>query len=178
MRLFAAVTPPPAIKDAIVERYMEIDRARWEKKANLHLTVRFFGDVGDEAASVLRAGLAELRRPAFALSLRGAGSFGRPARVLWLGVEPLGEISALAAAAEEVALRAGLEPEKREFSAHLTVARLKGCSPALVEKFVQRNAAFATAAFEIQTLDLYESVVSGSGAAYRVIESYPLEARS
>ena len=101
---------------------------RWTPAANLHLTIRFLGHVAMSLAEGV-AERVELSRPrGFEVRLGGAGVFkrGRMARVVWLGVaEGSRELAEVAGLVEAECVKAGLEPEGRRFSAHLTLARAR-----------------------------------------------------
>ena len=107
---------------------------RWTPAANLHLTIRFLGHVELSLAERIAGAVAAADRREFEVRLGVAGTFsrGRLARVVWLGVsQGEDEMAALAAAVEAECVRAGLEPESRRFSAHITLARARprGGSP-------------------------------------------------
>jgi RNA 2',3'-cyclic 3'-phosphodiesterase len=101
---------------------------RWTPASNLHLTVRFLGHVELEMAEGIADRVAATGPPAFEVRLGELGTFkrGRLARVVWLGLSVgAREAGALAGVVEAECVRAGLEPEGRRFSAHLTLARAR-----------------------------------------------------
>ncbi|HEY0831745.1 MAG TPA: RNA 2',3'-cyclic phosphodiesterase [Candidatus Dormibacteraeota bacterium] len=101
---------------------------RWTPAANLHLTIRFLGQVDQPLAEGIAERLEDRGLKGFDLQLGKLGTFkrGRLARVVWLGQRSGGDDAmALAADVEEECVRAGLEPEARRFNAHLTLARAR-----------------------------------------------------
>jgi 2'-5' RNA ligase len=101
---------------------------RWTPTANLHLTMRFLGQVETALAEGIADRVAATAPASFEVRLGDLGTFkrGRLARVVWLGLGAGGEdASALAELVEAECVRAGLEPERRRFNAHLTLARAR-----------------------------------------------------
>ena len=178
MRLFIAATPPSEIRDLLIKTYSEIERARWVKKNQLHVTLRFLGELEDDLAAVVRESLGEISAHQLSLRIKGVGTFGRPARVLWCGLEPPGEITALAKAIDENVLQAGLTADDKPFAPHLTIARFKNSPPPLIKRFLEQNEAFETPEFTIREFELYQSKLSSSGPEYSVLKTYPLADRS
>ncbi|MFB7593569.1 RNA 2',3'-cyclic phosphodiesterase [Streptomyces sp. NPDC056160] len=132
MRLFAAVLPPEDVLDALAAEVAALrglpgaERLRWTGRPGWHLTLAFYGEVGDDVVPELEARLAKAARRTepFPLALRGGGRFGR-GKALWAGVEgDLESLRLLAGRAEAAARRAGVEMgEHRRYKAHLTLAR-------------------------------------------------------
>jgi RNA 2',3'-cyclic 3'-phosphodiesterase len=178
MRLFIAVTPPEAMRDLVVETYAEIERARWVKKEQLHVTLRFLGDVEEEQAVLVREALRGIRAPALTLSIRGAGTFGRPPRVLWCGLDPEEEITALARSIDDAVVQVGLTEADKPFAPHLTIARFKNSPPAKIRSWLNGFEGLATPPFTLGEFTLYQSTLSSSGAEHSAVEVFPLEARS
>jgi 2'-5' RNA ligase len=101
---------------------------RWTPAGNLHLTIRFLGQVDQALAEAIVDRLEDRGLKGLDLQLRELGTFrrGRLARVVWLGLgSGADDAAALAADVEEECVRAGLEPEARRFNAHLTLARAR-----------------------------------------------------
>lgn len=173
-RLFVAIRPPPTVIEELMRLMGGIGGARWQTRDQLHLTLRFIGDVGPHQADDVHAMLAGVRQPAFEATLGGLGSFerrGQPEAV-WAGVVPHGPLKALHKKVDQAIVRAGLEPEHRAYSPHITLARLKrGAGPvrAFLEQPVARSAPFL-----VDSFGLYESKLTQDGAVYTIIERYPL----
>ncbi len=134
MRLFLAVFPPPEVQRAafaLIERLRRPgDEVSWVKQENLHYTMRFLGEVGEDGArrATEAAREAAARSTAFRAALGGLGAFPSPrrARVLWLGMSEGAEaLVALARDLEQALDRRGFAPEGRRFTAHLTLGRVR-----------------------------------------------------
>jgi len=125
--------PLPDTHREVLESYLAgcaslAPQFRWTPAANLHLTLRFLGQVELALAEGIADRVAASGPPAFELRLGELGTFkrGRLARVVWLGLETgAREAGVLAEVVEAECVQAGLEPEGRRFSAHLTLARAR-----------------------------------------------------
>jgi 2'-5' RNA ligase len=133
MRAFLALDLTPEVHARLVEVKRELAHlgaaVRWVRDDNLHVTVKFLGNVAENALDEVRALLhAALRDSApMAASVHGLGAFPdlRRARVVWAGVE-CAPLPALAAQVDAAAARVGVAPETRPFRAHLTLGRVNG----------------------------------------------------
>ena len=185
-RLFVALPLPGELRDeavALLERLRarcEADgwKVRWSRPENLHLTLRFLGDVPLAAAETLCARLRSVgaRHPAFRLSLAGLGTFGgrRGPRVLWLGVgEGSAEVHRLAEAVEATVRDAGFPPERRPFSAHLTLGRVRA-APADAGRTLAPMRSLYTSATRIERMVLYRSHLRREGPRYEPLCEAPL----
>ncbi|MDQ3471130.1 MAG: RNA 2',3'-cyclic phosphodiesterase, partial [Pseudomonadota bacterium] len=123
-RLFVAIRPPEEIRDLLIDAMDDSPALRWVGDEQLHLTLRFIGEVERPLGHDVAAALARIRFPAFDLRLKGVGRFEqRSGGALWAGVEPRAPVAELAAKIERACLAAGLEPERRAFHPHITLAR-------------------------------------------------------
>ncbi|GGX63269.1 RNA 2',3'-cyclic phosphodiesterase [Streptomyces minutiscleroticus] len=172
MRLFAAVLPPPDVTDELAaavaraRRLPGADGLRWTGRPGWHLTLAFYGEVGEEAVAPLAERLARAARRTdpFELALRGGGAFG--GRALWTGVT--GDVPALrllAGRAEAAARRAGLPMEEhRRYRPHLTLARARGRDRAVdLAPFTAALDAFAGRSWTVRELSLVRSNLPGPG---------------
>ena len=147
---------------------------RWEPAAKLHLTVRFLGQVELPLAHGIARAVEAERPPAFELAVEGVGTFqrGRLARVVWLGlsrgVEPARELARLV---EDRCRLAGLEPETRSFSAHLTLARARDRDGAPLPDL---GAPPALPPWRARELVLYRSRLGRGGSVYEPLETVSL----
>lgn len=176
-RLFAAIRPPAPVIDALLALEGGIADARWQDRGQLHLTLRFFGEIEASQAEDLAATLLQVRCEPFALALRGVGHFERRGRphTLWAGVAPSEPLAALQRRVEATARRMGLPPEPRRFAPHITLARLNSASgPAL--PFLAAHAALASEPWPVTAFDLIESTLTPAGADYQTVRRYPLAA--
>ena len=148
--------------------------ARWQDDAQLHLTLRFIGEVDRHQAGDIAAALASIRHPPFEIALDGVGSFGKHGKgALWAGVTPHGDLKTLHKKVDQACLRAGIAPDSRAYHPHITLARLgRGAGP--IEPFIARWAGLSSNAFPVDSLCLYESRLGSEGASYSIAECYPL----
>lgn len=180
LRLFAALAIPDDIAEVLLSQMKHVPGAKWRPRENLHLTLRFFGDVAEPVADDIDAELASIAEAhaPFELRLRGAGSFGgADPHALWVGAGESPALNKLAADCERAARRAGLKPEPRKFTPHVTLAYLSGAPLDQVQAFEARLSLFETRAFEVESFGLYASFTRKSGAnLYRLEAEYPLRA--
>lgn len=191
MRLFVGVELDAAARSkaaGVMERLRRRLRAaapdleaRWIAPGNLHITVWFIGETPEPRASELEPALsrAPFTTAAFDLELAGCGVFppSGPPRVLWIGVRRGGE--SMTELYREVGERLrpfGLLPERRPYSAHLTVARVKSVgragSKALRESLAHVRADCGVC--PVRAATLFRSRLSPHGAAYEPLLRVPL----
>lgn len=174
-RLFVALRPPRAMREALISAMGDVPGARWQEDGQLHLTLRFIGEVDRHVAEDIAAALGSVTHPAFSLRLDGIGCFDRRGRIdnIWAGVAPHDPCRSLHAAISRALIRAGIAPEQRAFVPHITLARLsRGPDSPASLPIGQLWPAPAEAMFE--HFILYESELGTSGAVYSAIERYPL----
>lgn len=175
MRLFLALVPPEPVRDALIGAMEGVAGARWQSDDQLHLTVRFIGEVDRRTAADLDVQLGRLRHPGFTVQLEGAGVFehrGRP-EALWIGAGPLAPLAALHAKADQACAMAGIARETRAYRPHVTLARLpRGAGP--LGEAMARIGRLGVLAFEARDLLLFESRLGASGAHYEALAHYAL----
>lgn len=174
-RLFVAIRPPREIRAQLLAIMRGVEDARWQDDDQLHLTLRFIGEVERTRAEDIAAALASVRQPPFELRLNGVGMFDTGGRRgnLWVGVEPPNAPKVLRDRVNGAMRRAGFAPEKRKFVPHITIARLRSSSGP-IEGFIAANGGFASTPFTVSEFNLYESHLHHSGARYEAIQRYPL----
>ena len=180
LRLFVAVSVPIEVLRAL-DRAIEPHRAglpgaRWTPVANQHLTLKFLGSLAAERLPALTeacGGVATgVATGSAAVSGLGAFPNERRARVLWAGIDdPDGVFVRLAGGLDARFAALGFEPEKRSFTPHLTLARLK--TPASVRALVE-EVAFRPEPFEVASFHLFRSHLSPKGARYEILDTFPL----
>ncbi len=174
-RLFTAVELPEALREDLSALETPLPGAVWTPEDNLHITLRFAGDVDNRTADDFAAELASIELDAFSLHLSGVGAFGgNDPRILYADVAPSPGLEQLARAHERAARNAGLPPEKRSFKAHVTLARLRRRPVDSVVRFLQRQARFASAPFAVTRFVLLSSRPKVGGGPYVEEASYPL----
>ncbi len=176
IRLFIALSIPESVQLRLSSLYGGVPNARWVKPENLHLTLRFIGEVENGAADDLDAALSGIVAPVFDLCISGVGHFGKAdaARTLWAGIETNDALNQLQAKVESAVVRAGLPAAQRRFLPHITLARPKRSPANRVEQFVADHAGFHAGPIIIDHVTLYSSFLSSSGAIYRPEAEYPL----
>ena len=174
-RLFVAIRPPEPIRDLLIDAMDDSPDFRWQDDGQLHLTLRFIGEVERPLGEDLAAALGRIRAPRFSIRIKGVGRFeARSAGALWAGVEPKEPLATLAAKVERVCVGIGLEPERRTFHPHITLARWKGRRGHELMRFLERQRTLASDPFEVGEFILFESRLSRHGAHYEEIAAYPL----
>ena len=176
MRLFVGVPLPDEVRESLGALCSGLPGARWVRPENMHVTLRFIGEVDRDTAEDIDATLAEVRAPAFALKLSGVGSFqsGRRVRVVWAGIEPCEALVRLHGKVESAVVRTGLESERRRFKSHITLARLKNTPSAKVGDYIEDRNAFAVEPFPVPHFTLFRSHLGREGAHYESLADYPL----
>lgn len=178
IRLFVAIDLPEAVKASLARLGGGVPGAKWVSIENLHLTMRFIGEVDEDAAGDIAAALDQIRAPAFDLTLSGVGQFAsrRAPRVLWVGVEKNQSLVHLNAKVESTLVRCGIAPDGRRFSPHVTLARLRGASRPRINSFVATNAMFTAGPVPVDSFILFSSFLGRGGAIHRPEAVYPLDA--
>ena len=178
MRLFIAIGLPEEIQDALSDLGNGLPGARWVPPENLHLTLRFLGEVDRRDAEDIDAALAEIRAPGFPLRIAGVDRFGdnRRVRQLWAGVEPHPGLLHLQSKVESAVVRSGLAPERRKFKPHITLARFRSSPGDKLGAFLSQHALFRLPPFEVDRFSLYSSFLSSSGSIYSEEAAYELAA--
>ncbi|MBJ6798616.1 RNA 2',3'-cyclic phosphodiesterase [Geomonas propionica] len=168
-RLFIAIELPEDIKATLSSFNAEIPALRWVPSDQVHLTLRFLGDVLPQTVAVLKKNLAAVSFTAFPLTLRGVGHFpthGHP-RVLWVGLEGSRPLLALQQQIESAVTGTGIPPEERGFSPHITLARIKENATAEVTHFEASHRMLSFPAFSAEGFILFSSVLTPKGAIHR-----------
>lgn len=175
-RLFVAVRPPEPIRDLLIDAMDEGSDFRWQNDEQLHVTLRFVGEVERPTADDLADALGRIRTHPIELRIAGVGRFEqRNSGALWAAVEPKPPLAALAAKVERVCQSVGLEPERRAFHPHITLSRWKGRRTREVQDFLERRRGLSSEPFTIDRFILFESRLSRHGAHYEEVASYTLE---
>ncbi len=172
-RLFIGIDPPALIKDQLLLLQGAVSAARWQTRAQLHLTLRFIGEVDRHQAQDVSAAMHSLSHPALALSLSGAGLFDKNGKVhtLYVGVSPEAQLKTLHNKVDQALVRVGIAPEKKAYLPHITLARLNHHRADLAS-FMALQGGVASAPFEVTDICLYESTLTRDGAVYTILGRY------
>ena len=174
-RLFVALRPPAHIRDRLIDVMEGVDGARWQDEDQLHLTLRYIGEVERSLANDLAEALQDIAMPPFEVALRGTGIFSRKGRAhtLWAGVAPQPELARLQRKVERRCQLVGIEPEHRKFMPHVTIARLNAASGP-VDAFLAEHAVTRFGNWQAENFGLFESHLRTGGSLYREVVDYPL----
>lgn len=177
-RLFVAVDLPQAVKSALQGLCAGVPGAKWRRQDQLHLTLRFIGEVDGGVARDVCDALDGVQAPAFDIAVSGVGHFGdkRRPRVLWAGVDGVDPLKFLRERVERTLVNIGLEPEGRKYRPHVTLARLQGARMHDVTEFESLHGDFRSVTFHVDRFVLFSSFLSGAGAIYTAEAEYPLDA--
>lgn len=174
-RLFVAIRPPATIRSQLLHLMEGVRGARWQDDGQLHLTLRFIGEVDSRVAEDVAAALGAVRQRRFSVALDGVGQFGSRGRpnALWAGVRPHDALAHLHRKVDQALMRAGLEPERRAYLPHITLARF-GRESGGLDAFLARHTGLSSDPFEVTDFALYESRLGHEGASYTIVERYDL----
>ena len=179
LRLFVALRPPPAIRATLLGLAGEIPGARWQDDDQLHLTLRFIGEVDRRTAEDVADALGRIVARAPFVALAGVGRFEKRGRTdaLWAGLAPHDSLQHLHRKVDQACVRAGLEPERRAYLPHVTLARLPRSASAgiEIERWLRAHAGLAGEPFALPHLMLYQSTLGQEGATYEAVARWPLD---
>jgi len=175
IRLFTAIGLPPDLTTRLSLMQGGVPGARWSPPENLHLTLRFIGEVDEAVANDIDDMLSGLRAAPFELTLKGCGSFGsKDPHSLWVGVAPCPPLLHLVARIDSLLQRMGLAAETRKYTPHVTLARLKDAPNQRVQAFLADHAAFTSGPFAVSAFGLYSSHTVSRGRQYVLERRYTL----
>jgi 2'-5' RNA ligase len=175
-RLFVAIHPPREIRERLIGLMGGVAGARWQSEDQLHLTLRFIGEADRHLTCDIDAALGAIHHPGFALSLHGLGAFERRGRpeILWAGVAPAEPVKTLHNKIDQALALVGVEPDRRAFAPHITLARLKP-SAGPIHHLLGEAGGLTGAPFPVDSFSLYESELTPSGAVHSILERYWLD---
>jgi 2'-5' RNA ligase len=178
-RLFVALRPPPAVRAALAATMDGVPQARWQNDEQLHLTVRYIGEVDGRMGEEIALALGQVRAAPIEVALSGVGAFDKKGRIdaLWAGAAPHDALAALHRKVDRALVRLGLPPEGRAYLPHITLARISrgaGFGPE-IERWRAAHAGLTSPIFRIEHLTLFESHLGGEGARYEVVERWRLD---
>jgi 2'-5' RNA ligase len=174
-RLFAGIELPDDACDELMRLEAPLNGARWQEHEELHLTLRFAGDVGNRQARDLADALATITVDVFTIKIKGLGAFGgNEPRSIWAGIEPNEQLEQLARACERAARQAGLPPETRKFKPHITLARLRGARVEAIAAWLQTHGGLSLPPLTIERFVLFSSKPNVGGGPYVIEDVFPL----
>lgn len=173
-RLFTALEIPEDICDTLIDLERPIPGASWVDADDLHITLRFFGDVSDELAHDIADLLDTTPSDAFAMRIAGLGTFGAEPRLLYAGVEPSPALESLARAHDRIARSLGLPKDKRPWKPHITLARLKDADPRPLARVLAEGPGLTFDPIFVHRYALFSSRPKVGGGPYVAEAYYPL----
>lgn len=175
-RLFTALEIPASLRTRLSLMRAPLNGARWVEPENMHITLRFAGDIDARTADDFADELADVSATPFPLSIVGAGAFGgRDLRVLWAGVEAGPQLETLYRANERAARAAGLDADPRTFKPHVTLARMRGVRQTAVARFLEEFGDLRLEPFTITRFVLLSARPGFGGPPYGIEAEYPFE---
>ena len=189
LRVFIAVEIPLPIRQAIHHQTKSLraalgrDLVRWVPFENMHLTLKFLGDVSPANVDLLSNMLTAetMNCTPFSMDIGGLGSFPTPrrARIIWIGIQAPAALESLQRGIESAATRLGYETEPRPFSPHLTIGRVRqqvsASDQQKVRAALEQTQVGALGTAEVTAVHLFKSDLKSSGAEYTCLFSVPLK---
>lgn len=174
-RLFTGIVLPQPLKQHLGFLKAPLPGAKWIDLENLHLTLRFAGDLSASDAREFYHELARISYAPFELHVHGLGVFGgKTPTSLWADIAPNPHLLELARLHERAARKAGLAPETRKFKAHITLARLKHSRPDRLVRYLESNGGFSSTPFLVESFAVFSARPHTGGGPYVVEETFPL----
>jgi 2'-5' RNA ligase len=172
-RVFTGIELPDDIVWRLSHIRSGLPGAQWIDPENYHITLRFGGDMSDRDADAFVRALDDVWFDSFDLEVQGLGSFGgNKPRSLWAAVKPSPQLDMLQKAHERAARIAGLPPETRNFTPHVTLARLRNTRPQAVAEYLSRQGGLFLPPFTVSRFVLFSSRPNTGGGPYLVEEAY------
>ena len=174
-RLFIGLRPPEPVREALLAAMDGIENARWQSDAQLHLTLRFVGEVSPPGANELAEALRSVRLAPFTVTIDGVGHFERKekANAVWARVSPGDPLVTLKKKIDRLCRELDHEDDHRRFLPHITLARLNsGSGP--IGRFLARHADLQVPPFTADRFVLFESRMGRGGSHYEPVADFPL----
>ncbi len=187
MRCFIAIDINEKIRAAIADLQKQLDAkvdikkgdVKWVEPANIHLTLKFLGEIKDEQADEvceISKKVAEAHNK-FDIDIESVGAFGgRSAKIIWVGVSKgADELIALQKDLEDHLAQAGYPPEEREFSAHLTLCRVRNPKSGVkLAEAVKQFEHLKLGSVAADALCVYQSQLTPQGPIYTLLGSFKM----
>ena len=175
MRLFVALSIPESVARSLMLLQGGVPGARWQSRDQLHLTLRFIGEVDGSDTRALDDALAGIDAPAFDLQLHGVGQFGnKQPHALWAGLRANDLLDHLQRKVDAAIRRVGQPQDAHKFAAHVTLARLRHPDLDRLRQWLVHHALYTSEEFPVGGFHLYSSKLTSDGSIYRVERDYPL----
>ena len=153
---------------------------KWVEEYNIHITLKFFGETEESRIPEICSTLRELagKRSPMTIRLTGLGIFGSSyaPKVIWVGIDPVEELSELMKQVHTGLAGAGFEPDRQNLVPHLTLGRVKLLhDKILFRRTLDQFRTMASLPLPISEIILYESILRREGPQYIALDKFPLE---
>ncbi|HEY1723474.1 MAG TPA: RNA 2',3'-cyclic phosphodiesterase [Magnetospirillaceae bacterium] len=175
IRLFVGLDLPEDLRDRLAAVGVGLPGMHWVPEDNLHLTLRFIGEVDEDVANDLHDALSGIHAAPFPLTITGTGIFetGHRPHTFYASVEKTDALSRLQNKIESVLVRAGQEPEGRKFTPHITLAKLRDTPASRLHDFLSSSALLHDE-WTVEYFTLFSSQLGAGDPVYTAEADYPL----
>ena len=182
IRLFTAIEIPEDVRDLLLDLQSGLPGATWSPWDNLHLTLRFIGEVPEPQVDEIEEALWRIEAESFVLQLKGVDRFGgegprSPPRLVFAGVEHDATLTRLQSKIEQALQGLGFEAERRKYHPHVTLARLKDTPVGRLGNYLTEHAMFSSPAFAVKEFTLFSSTLGNEHSVYDALSSFALRPR-
>ncbi len=175
MRLFVALSLPNAVAKSLALIQGGVPGARWQSREQLHITLRFIGEVDGQHVEAIDDALAGIMAPDFTLQLHGVGQFGnKQPHSLWAAARPNDMLDHLQRKVDTAIRRVGQPQDAHKFTPHVTLARLRHPDTDRLVDWLKYHALYTSAEFPVDAFHLWSSKLTSDGSIYRIEKSYDL----
>lgn len=177
-RLFVAIDLPPELKNRISELCaFGLPGVGWVEATQLHLSLRFIGEVDGQEAVRIQTCLLKVQQASFQLVVKGVGTFpqGKTPRVIWAGIEKNDSLVQLRNKIEHQLNAIGIPGEKRKFHPHVTLGRVKTKKIKRMGDYLAHYDMFRAEPFGVEGFTLFSSLLTPAGAKYTKEAEYSLK---
>jgi len=182
MRTFIAIDIPENIKKGLINftekcRSLQSDGIKYVEKGNMHITLKFLGELSEEQIENLSRDLAFIKFKAFPISVKTTGAFPNIffPRVIWAGIFPVENLLEIFSKIESASINNGIPAEERPFSPHITLARIKSRADKGWADFLKQNNNLDFGSFMPDGFSLYKSELNKSGPVYTKLKHFLFE---
>ncbi|WP_139412639.1 RNA 2',3'-cyclic phosphodiesterase [Bartonella mastomydis] len=176
-RLFSALQLPQQTTQQLVLLQKSLPNTQWINPQNFHITLSFFGEVENATADALKHAFDTIKVPPFMLQMKDFDIFSseNTSPSLVIRIKPCEALSLLHKKMQCIRSHLGLTPDKREFTPHITVARLRDIKPEDLPPYLSSRSDFSFPPFDVDHFVLFLSLSRSSDAPYIVKGSWPLK---
>jgi len=182
VRAFIAIDVDKTIRDEIQGFVKSINKCstqvRWTEIHNIHLTIKFLGEITESKAFELKSVLGELIRQhqTFELIIKGTGCFPnlKTPKILWLGIERSEQLHKIHEQIEEICLSSGIGRQDKPFSPHITIARIKDNVPQEFTERIMKEKHRQWGILSVTEVLLMKSLLKPEGPIYSIYGRFPL----